>query len=97
MTTIAKEAPSAVERPSSVESKTVSRAWIAKRCGEKSLSWVNRLKQSGGLPKPLIERRDSLNRNHQVEWLRSDIELWIDLGMPNRAEFERRKAERSRR
>lgn len=34
------------------------------------------------LPKPVVEKRDRLGRNHKVQWLRSTLAAWVEAGKP---------------
>ena len=55
-----------------------------------SMPTLERLKASGRLPQHTAVTR-KLHR-----WLRSDIELWLTMGCPDRAEFEARKAQQAK-
>jgi predicted DNA-binding transcriptional regulator AlpA len=48
---------------------------------------VRRMIHSARIPKPMRLNGSSFR------WLTSEIRLWLELGMPDRSEFERLKAE----
>jgi predicted DNA-binding transcriptional regulator AlpA len=72
-----------------LESLTVDLYDIADLSGI-GYSTLERWKAAGKLPKPLTDRRP-------VRWLRSDVVVWIEAGMPPQKEWERLKTDRRKR
>lgn len=44
---------------------------------------AKRRRHLGQLPRPVIERRDTKDRPHEVRWLREHILAWIEAGAPD--------------